>query len=190
MTLTMSVMCMSRSTSRLIRCDRSPRPVSVGVKTLWPRRSRRSETRRQHQPPCEAPCTSTKVWRRAAAGCAFASTASAAPPASSARRVGFIAGRRFSAIATFFQRPVLLCRRDDEAVLAIGQELDLVAPALRHEVATLGAELFVELWPEQRVAGDRRNVDVRTVEAKSLHGGVGIGALVVLDDRRAEAVAD
>jgi len=45
--------CMT-STSRLIRCERSPRPVSVGVKTLWPV-DEPSETRRQHQPPCEAP---------------------------------------------------------------------------------------------------------------------------------------
>src|SRR5712692_571361 len=67
MTFTTSVICMSRLTLPLIRCERSPRPVSVGVKTLaapgilppaalvlpctsWPRRSRRSDTRRQHQP--------------------------------------------------------------------------------------------------------------------------------------------
>src|SRR5262245_24419694 len=33
----------------------------VGVNTLCPFFSRRSDTRRQHQPPCQAPCTSTKV---------------------------------------------------------------------------------------------------------------------------------
>ena len=32
--------------SALIRCDRSPRPVSVGVKTRWPCLIRRSATRR------------------------------------------------------------------------------------------------------------------------------------------------
>src|SRR5262245_13757969 len=35
----------------------------VGVNTLCPFLSRRSDTRRQHQPPCQAPCTSTKVLR-------------------------------------------------------------------------------------------------------------------------------
>src|SRR5436309_1533211 len=36
------------------RCERSPTPVSVGENTLWPLPSRRSATRRQHQPPCHA----------------------------------------------------------------------------------------------------------------------------------------
>src|SRR5215510_14626259 len=44
-----------------MRCERSPTPVRVGVNTLCPRFCRRSATRRQHQPPCQAPCTSTKV---------------------------------------------------------------------------------------------------------------------------------
>src|SRR6516225_9741256 len=35
MTLTTSVMWVSRLISLLMRCERSPRPVSVGVNTLW-----------------------------------------------------------------------------------------------------------------------------------------------------------
>ena len=58
----MSVMWVSRLTSLLSRCERSPTPVSVGENTLWPFFSSRSDTRRQHQPPCQAPCTSTKVF--------------------------------------------------------------------------------------------------------------------------------
>src|SRR5258705_325624 len=58
----MSVMWVSRMMSLLMRCERSPTPVSVGENTLWPFFSRRSDTRRQHQPPCQAPCTSTKVF--------------------------------------------------------------------------------------------------------------------------------
>src|SRR4029453_6948427 len=45
-----------------MRCERSPTPVRVGVNTLCPRFCRRSATRRQHPPPCQAPCTSTKVF--------------------------------------------------------------------------------------------------------------------------------
>src|SRR6266446_7633448 len=48
--------------SLLMRCERSPTPVRVGVNTLCPPFCRRSATRRQHQPPCQAPCTSTKVF--------------------------------------------------------------------------------------------------------------------------------
>src|SRR6266851_4102881 len=44
--------------SLLMRCERSPTPVRVGVNTLCPPFCRRSATRRQHQPPC----TSTKVF--------------------------------------------------------------------------------------------------------------------------------
>src|SRR5712691_789771 len=60
-TLTMSAMWVSRLIAPLIRCERSPSPVSVGVNTVWPCARKRSATRRQHQPPCQAPCTSTKV---------------------------------------------------------------------------------------------------------------------------------
>src|ERR1035441_1737356 len=60
-TFAMSVICVVRSIVGLIRCERSPRPVSVGVNTLCPLAVRRSATRRQHQPPCQAPCTRTKV---------------------------------------------------------------------------------------------------------------------------------
>lgn len=43
------------------RCFRSPRPVWVGVVTLWPRAHNTSATRLQHQPPCHMPWTSTNV---------------------------------------------------------------------------------------------------------------------------------
>src|SRR5258706_12749527 len=73
-------MWVSRLISLLKRCERSPTPVSVGVNTLWPCFSRRSATRRQHQPPCQAPCTSTKVLGGLA--CAIAGVPlSAATPA-------------------------------------------------------------------------------------------------------------
>src|SRR6516225_5974827 len=62
MTLTMSLTCVARFTLPSIRCARSPNPVIVGVNTVCPRFCRRSATRRQHQPPCQAPCTSTKVF--------------------------------------------------------------------------------------------------------------------------------
>jgi hypothetical protein len=61
MTLTMSVTWVARFTLSSRRCARSPKPVMVGENTLWLRFSSRSDTRRQHQPPCQAPCTSTKV---------------------------------------------------------------------------------------------------------------------------------
>src|SRR6202035_2509410 len=44
------------------RCDRSPSPVNVGVKTVWPPLRSRSATRCQHQPPCQAPWTRTNVY--------------------------------------------------------------------------------------------------------------------------------
>src|SRR5689334_22641995 len=77
--LTTSVTWVSRSTAGVSRWTRSPRPVSVGVKTLWPRFSSRSATRRQHQPPCQEPCTSTKVLGSACA-CAEPTAAAAAAP--------------------------------------------------------------------------------------------------------------
>src|SRR6476619_5564351 len=43
------------------RCERSPTPVKVGANTRWPCAVRRSRTRCQHQPPCQAPWTSTNV---------------------------------------------------------------------------------------------------------------------------------
>src|SRR5262245_41796818 len=91
-TLTMSVMWVSRLMSLLMRCERSPTPVSVAVNTLWPCFSSRSDTRRQHQPPCQAPCTSTNVLRCAVCAMAGAppSAAALAPAlalASTARRV-------------------------------------------------------------------------------------------------------
>ena len=50
-----------QSTSGLARCTRSPRPVSVGVKTVCPASRSIFDTRTQHQPPCHAPCTSRYV---------------------------------------------------------------------------------------------------------------------------------
>src|SRR5262245_57529578 len=75
-----------------MRCERSPNPVIVGVNTLCPRFCRRSATRRQHQPPCQAPCTSTKVFGApvcAAAGVPPKAAALAPAPAlaSTPRRV-------------------------------------------------------------------------------------------------------
>src|SRR5262249_44306372 len=74
------------------RCERSPNPVIVGVNTLCPPFCRRSATRRQHQPPCQAPCTSTKVFGApvcAAAGVPPSAAALAPAPAlaSTPRRV-------------------------------------------------------------------------------------------------------
>src|SRR5258708_12557501 len=62
-------MWVSRLMSRLIRWERSPSPVSVGVNTLWPWRRRESATRSKHQPPCQAPCTRTKVFLRGLGVC-------------------------------------------------------------------------------------------------------------------------
>src|SRR5262249_52621225 len=62
MTLTISLTWVPRFTLPSMRCERSPNPVIVGVNTLCPPFCRRSATRRQHQPPCQAPCTSTKVF--------------------------------------------------------------------------------------------------------------------------------
>src|SRR6202051_2233225 len=36
---------------------RSPRPLRVGARTLWPSPARRWATASQHQPPCQPPCT-------------------------------------------------------------------------------------------------------------------------------------
>src|SRR3569832_1587589 len=55
-----SKMWVSNPTSGLIRCWRSPSPVSVGVKTSCPNALSKGDTRFQHQPPCQAPWTSTK----------------------------------------------------------------------------------------------------------------------------------
>ena len=37
----------------------SAKPVRVGANTSWPAACKRGITRRQHQAPCQAPCTST-----------------------------------------------------------------------------------------------------------------------------------
>src|SRR5262245_11538153 len=92
MTLTMSLTWVARFTLPSMRCERSPNPVIVGVNTLCPRFCRRSATRRQHQPPCQAPCTSTKVFGAlvcAAAGVPPKAAAPAPAPAlaSTPRRV-------------------------------------------------------------------------------------------------------
>src|SRR5215831_6329668 len=93
MTLTISVTWVARFTLLpAMRCERSPNPVIVGVNTLCPPFCRRSATRRQHQPPCQAPCTSTKVFGAlvcAAAGVPPKAAALAPAPAlaSTPRRV-------------------------------------------------------------------------------------------------------
>ncbi len=59
----MSLMCVSRPTSGVRRCERSPSPVKVGVYTRCPAVASRGVSFFQHQPPCQPPCTSTKVRR-------------------------------------------------------------------------------------------------------------------------------
>src|ERR1700742_34775 len=54
-------MWVSRSISGLSKCDRSPRPVRVGVMTVCCLVESNFATRFQHQPPCHAPCTRTNV---------------------------------------------------------------------------------------------------------------------------------
>src|SRR5689334_8799368 len=51
-----------------MRCWRSPSPVSVGVKTSCPNALSKGDTRFQHQPPCQAPWTSTKFRECSEAG--------------------------------------------------------------------------------------------------------------------------
>ena len=56
----------------------------VGVNTLCPFFSRRSDTRRRQPPPCQAPCTSTKVLPVVCA-CAVVSSIMLNNPALAAR---------------------------------------------------------------------------------------------------------
>src|SRR5262249_24673867 len=92
-----------------MRCERSPTPVRVGVNTLCPRFCRRSATRRQHQPPCQAPCTSTKVFGApvcAGAGALPKAAALAPAPAlaSTPRR-----GMGTSLVAVIVSSPCVVC---------------------------------------------------------------------------------
>src|ERR1700747_32265 len=64
-----------------MRCERSPTPVRVGVNTLCPPFCRRSAMRRQHQPPCQAPCTRTKVFGAPVSGAPVCADAGALPKA-------------------------------------------------------------------------------------------------------------
>src|SRR6202044_987045 len=80
----MSLMWVFRSMPARSRCARSPSPVSVGVKTLWPPARSRSATRCQHQPPCQAPWTRTNAY-----GIEISS-----------RMPGGISGARLDAVAT------------------------------------------------------------------------------------------
>jgi hypothetical protein len=59
-------MWVSRPTSGVSRCARSPRPVSVGAKTSWPAARNRGVTFFQHHPPSHAPWTNTNVARKRA----------------------------------------------------------------------------------------------------------------------------
>src|SRR5580704_17678080 len=59
--LTTSRMWVSTSIVGDNRCERSATPVSVGVNTSWPAPLSSRATRRQHQAPCQAPCTRTNV---------------------------------------------------------------------------------------------------------------------------------
>src|SRR3954454_3309999 len=126
--LTTSVTWVSRSTAGVRRWTRSPRPVSVGVKTLWPCFSSRSATRRQHQPPCQEPCTSTKV-RGSACACAepivaAAAALSDAPAASKVRRDVLV----FSAIGD----PPGLVHGDVGGANDRSQPFDVVSHQSRH----------------------------------------------------------
>src|SRR5690606_5514518 len=60
-TLQMSRTWQALPASRLIRCSRSPKPVKVGVQTLWPLASKISRTYFHVQPPIPPPCNSTKL---------------------------------------------------------------------------------------------------------------------------------
>src|SRR5262249_21054400 len=91
-TLTISVTGVSRTVSLLMRCERAPRRMRDGINRSCRRFYRRSATRRQHQPPCQAPCTSTTVFGAlvcAAAGVPPKAAAPAPAPAlaSTPRRV-------------------------------------------------------------------------------------------------------
>src|SRR5215470_2390229 len=55
-------MCVSRSTSPVARCSRSPRPVSDIGYTSWPRLRSASVTGRHAQAPIQKPGTSTYVF--------------------------------------------------------------------------------------------------------------------------------
>src|SRR5262245_7630675 len=61
-TLTRSCTKMASVTFFEVRCERSPKPVCVGVYTRWPAVRNGSATRLQHQPPCQAPCCRTNVF--------------------------------------------------------------------------------------------------------------------------------
>src|SRR5690606_7702132 len=60
-------MWVSRSISGLLRCSRSPRPVSVARYTVCPSAVRNSPVRFHSQPPAVAPWTITKVYLSSAA---------------------------------------------------------------------------------------------------------------------------
>src|ERR1700722_14510104 len=61
--LTTSLTRVVRLTPLVKRCDRPHSPVNHSAQTLGPLLPSASTTRRQHQPPCQVPCTSTKVFR-------------------------------------------------------------------------------------------------------------------------------
>src|SRR5947209_17573037 len=93
----MSVTWVERLILASSRCERSPNPVSVGANTLCPRFSNRSDTRRQHHPPCHAPCTRRKVFGGVWAWANAVGLASAAAPTP----VALIAERRVTEIFVF-----------------------------------------------------------------------------------------
>src|SRR5262249_6875637 len=129
-TLTMSVMCVSRTISLLMRCERSPTPVRVGVNTLCPPYCRRSATRRQHQPPCQAPCTRTKVFG------ALVCAAAGAPP--NAAALAPAPARQHAAAG---HGCVVGCRHDvlPETCSLVQSYFGCVRPSLTAQNATRGA---------------------------------------------------
>src|ERR1700678_4713010 len=86
----MSVIWVSRLMLGLIKCERSPSPVSVGVKTSWPALRSASAFSLQHQPPIQAPWTRTKF-------------AKASPTASACHLDLFDQGGRLVGVPIVFQ---------------------------------------------------------------------------------------
>src|SRR6185295_15236764 len=125
-TLTTSVTWVARWMSLLMRCERSPSPVMVGAYALWPLASSRSATRRQHQPPWQAPCTSTNVFGAFGAWALVSSAVIMRPPAARAPRTArreCLAARviRSGRFQQLFREPI---RRIDHHVMAGSGDLE------------------------------------------------------------------
>src|SRR5499427_4473790 len=89
-----------------MRCERSPTPERVGVNTLCPTFCRRSATRRQHQPPCQAPCASTNGF-----GALVCAAAGAPPKAAALAPAPALASTPRRVIAASLVEVILYSRR-------------------------------------------------------------------------------